>query len=107
MTAQFYFFSRLQYISSQIRRKDEIRLGAVLCGSDGCTGDEGCGFHRLHGVRSQNIVIYVNLHQLEISYYKLRKGCEKLGARSDGEILGSHCGVAEDSVVPIYQPNGL
>jgi hypothetical protein len=31
MTTQFYFFSRLQFILSQIRRKDEIRLGAVFC----------------------------------------------------------------------------
>ena len=31
MTTQFYFFSRLQSILSQIRRKDEIRLRAVLC----------------------------------------------------------------------------
>jgi hypothetical protein len=34
-------------------------------------------------------------------------GGEMLGSHSGWETLGSHSDVAEDSIVPIYQPNGL
>ena len=69
----------------------------VQCGSDGCTADEGCRFRGLHGEEPE--YRHINLHQLEIAYYKLRKCCEMLGSDSGGEMLGSDSGVADDSVV--------
>jgi len=62
----------------------------VQCGSDGCTADEGCRFRGLHGEEPE--YRHINLHQLEIAYYKLRKCCEMLGSDSGGEMLGSDSG---------------
>jgi hypothetical protein len=90
MKIHFYFFSRLHSILSKIREKDEIRLRAVfcvmtLCGSDSCIRDEGS---RFHGIVFNSVTDYTvlepNLHQLQTSYYKLRKSCEILGSHSDG-----------------------